>query len=81
MRYATEYAQLTERHRTASRFECGGDAFVDGDRDGDGFDRSVEHIECEGVTVLLELDRGSRTPPAASRTPGSFWAARLRWRS
>ena len=53
---ATEYSQLTEWHRTARRFERGGDALVDGDRDGDGFDRSVEYTERESGAVLLELD-------------------------
>jgi hypothetical protein len=56
MSYATERAQLTERHRTASRFERGGDAFVDGDWDGDGFVRPLQHAECESGAMLLESE-------------------------
>ena len=54
--YATELAQLTERHWAAGRFERCGDTFVDGDRDGDGFVRSLQHAERESGAVLLELD-------------------------
>lgn len=54
--YATEHSQLTERYRTASRFERGGDAFVDGDRDGHGWVRSLEYAERESGTMLLEFE-------------------------
>lgn len=60
MPYATEHAQLTERHRTASGFERGSDALVEADPGGCGLVRSLEYAECESVAVLLELDCESR---------------------
>ena len=54
--YATEHAQLTERHRTASRFEHGSDALVEADRGSYGFVRPLEYAECESGAVLLEFD-------------------------
>lgn len=54
--YATEQAQLTERHWTAGRFEGGGDAFLDGERDGNRLVWPVEYTEGERGAVLLELE-------------------------
>ena len=53
---ATEHAQLTKRHWTAGRFESGGDAFIDGDRDGDGFVRPLEYTERESGAMLLQFE-------------------------